>query len=92
VSVLKYVPCIEVAAFSRASSAEEVFETGQYFYNYRPIAPSSAAHDDRSALLLWQHSMASAEVRTLEDGRLTHGPVIERSHCLLSGEVKDRSL
>jgi NAD(P)-dependent dehydrogenase (short-subunit alcohol dehydrogenase family) len=44
-----------------ASSPDVAELTGQYFYNCRPIAPSSAAQDDRSALLLWQHSMALAE-------------------------------
>jgi NAD(P)-dependent dehydrogenase (short-subunit alcohol dehydrogenase family) len=43
-----------------ASSPAVADTTGQYFYKCHPIAPSSAAQDDRSALLLWQRSAASA--------------------------------
>jgi NAD(P)-dependent dehydrogenase (short-subunit alcohol dehydrogenase family) len=50
-----------------ASSPDVAELTGQYFYNCRPIAPSSAAQDDRSALLLWQHSMALAEAGIVEN-------------------------
>jgi NAD(P)-dependent dehydrogenase (short-subunit alcohol dehydrogenase family) len=50
-----------------ASSPDLAEVTGQYFYNCRPIAPSSAAQDERSALLLWQHSMALAEAGIVEN-------------------------
>lgn len=50
-----------------ASSPDVAKVTGQYFYNCLPIEPSSAAQDDRSALLLWQHSTALAEARMAED-------------------------
>ena len=41
-----------------ASSPDVGELTGQYFYNSAPTMPSSAAQDDRSALLLWQRSAA----------------------------------
>ena len=41
-----------------ASSLDVRETTGQYFYKSAPIMPSSAAQDDRSALLLWQRSAA----------------------------------
>lgn len=34
--------------------------TGEYFYQRQPIAPSPAAQDDRTALLLWERSIALA--------------------------------
>lgn len=43
-----------------ASSPEVAATTGQYFYKCRPIAPSRAAQDDRTALLLWERSAALA--------------------------------
>ncbi|MGB9387226.1 MAG: SDR family oxidoreductase [Pseudolabrys sp.] len=43
-----------------ASSPDVAEATGQYFYKSVPIRPSSWAQDDRSALLLWQHSAALA--------------------------------
>jgi NAD(P)-dependent dehydrogenase (short-subunit alcohol dehydrogenase family) len=41
-----------------ASSPDVGELTGQYFYKSAPTMPSSAAQDDRSALLLWQRSAA----------------------------------
>ena len=46
-----------------ASSPDVAEATGQYFYNSVPIRPSSWAQDDRSALLLWQHSAALAGIK-----------------------------
>ena len=46
-----------------ASSPEVTETTGQYFYKCRPTIPSSAAQDDRAALLLWRRSAALAGVR-----------------------------
>jgi NAD(P)-dependent dehydrogenase (short-subunit alcohol dehydrogenase family) len=43
-----------------ASSPEVAATTGQYFYECRPIAPSRAAQDDRTALSLWERSAALA--------------------------------
>lgn len=43
-----------------ASSPEIAATTGQYFYKRRPIAPSRAAQDDRTALSLWERSAALA--------------------------------
>jgi len=43
-----------------ASSPAVAETTGQYFYRCHPVTPSSAAQDDRSALLLWQRSAALA--------------------------------
>jgi hypothetical protein len=43
-----------------ASSPDVAKATGQYFYKSMPTMPSSAAQDDRSALLLWQRSVALA--------------------------------
>ncbi|MGE5771133.1 MAG: hypothetical protein ACM3Z4_03665, partial [Hyphomicrobiales bacterium] len=37
--------------------------TGQYFYKSVPRAPSAAAQDDQSALLLWQRSAALAGMK-----------------------------
>jgi hypothetical protein len=42
-----------------ASSPDVATTAGQYFYKCRPIAPSAAARDDRSALSLWQRSAIS---------------------------------
>jgi NAD(P)-dependent dehydrogenase (short-subunit alcohol dehydrogenase family) len=39
-----------------ASSPDVPQMTGQYFYECRPVKPSSEAQDDRSALLLWERS------------------------------------
>jgi retinol dehydrogenase 12 len=46
-----------------ASSPDVAEATGQYFYKSAPTMPSSAAQDDRSALLLWQHSAALAGMK-----------------------------
>ena len=46
-----------------ASSPAVADTTGQYFYKSAPIAPSSWAQDDRSALLLWQRSAALAGIK-----------------------------
>jgi NAD(P)-dependent dehydrogenase (short-subunit alcohol dehydrogenase family) len=46
-----------------ASSPDVAEATGQYFYKSAPTTPSSAAQDDRSALLLWQHSAALAGMK-----------------------------
>jgi NAD(P)-dependent dehydrogenase (short-subunit alcohol dehydrogenase family) len=46
-----------------ASSPDVRETTGQYFYKSAPTTPSSAAQDDRSALLLWQRSAALAGVK-----------------------------
>jgi NAD(P)-dependent dehydrogenase (short-subunit alcohol dehydrogenase family) len=46
-----------------ASSPEVADVTGQYFYKCAPIAPSSSARDDRSALLLWERSAALAGMK-----------------------------
>jgi retinol dehydrogenase 12 len=46
-----------------ASSPDVAEATGQYFYKSVPIRPSSCAQDDRSALLLWQHSVAFAGMK-----------------------------
>ena len=46
-----------------ASSPEIAATTGQYFYKCRPIAPSSAARDDRTALSLWERSAALAGLK-----------------------------
>jgi NAD(P)-dependent dehydrogenase (short-subunit alcohol dehydrogenase family) len=46
-----------------ASSPDVAKATGQYFYKSVPIRPSSWAQDDRSALLLWQHSAALAGIK-----------------------------
>ena len=46
-----------------ASSADVAETTGQYFYKSAPTAPSLRAQDDRSALLLWQHTAALAGVK-----------------------------
>ena len=46
-----------------ASSPDVVEATGQYFYKSVPTTPSSWAQDDRSALLLWQHSAALAGMK-----------------------------
>jgi NAD(P)-dependent dehydrogenase (short-subunit alcohol dehydrogenase family) len=46
-----------------ASSSDLREMTGQYFYKSAPTAPSSAAHDDRAALLLWQRSAALAGMK-----------------------------
>ncbi|MGH6863397.1 MAG: SDR family NAD(P)-dependent oxidoreductase, partial [Methylocella sp.] len=43
-----------------ASSPDIAATTGQYFYKCRPIAPSRAAQDDRTALSLWERSAALA--------------------------------
>jgi NAD(P)-dependent dehydrogenase (short-subunit alcohol dehydrogenase family) len=43
-----------------ASSASAAQTTGEYFYEYRPINPSPAAQDDRTASLLWERSAAMA--------------------------------
>jgi NAD(P)-dependent dehydrogenase (short-subunit alcohol dehydrogenase family) len=43
-----------------ASSPEIAATTGQYFHKCRPIAPSRAAQDDRTALSLWERSAALA--------------------------------
>ena len=45
-----------------ASSVDVAQTTGQYFYKRLPTRPSSAAQDDRSALLLWQRSAALAGI------------------------------
>ena len=46
-----------------ASSPDVAEATGQYFYKSVPTMPSSWAQDDRSALLLWQHSAALAGMK-----------------------------
>ena len=46
-----------------ASSPNVAEATGQYFYKSEPIRSSSWARDDRSALLLWQHSAALAGIK-----------------------------
>ena len=46
-----------------ASSPDVREMTGQYFYKSAPTTPSSAAQDDRSALLLWQRSSALAGIK-----------------------------
>ena len=46
-----------------ASSPDVAEATGQYFYKSVPTTPSSWAQDDRSALLLWQHSAALAGMK-----------------------------
>ena len=46
-----------------ASSLDVAQTTGQYFYKRLPARPSSAAQDDRSALLLWQRSAALAGMK-----------------------------
>jgi len=46
-----------------ASSADVAEMTGEYFYKCLPIIPSSAALNDRSALLLWQRSAALAGMK-----------------------------
>jgi NAD(P)-dependent dehydrogenase (short-subunit alcohol dehydrogenase family) len=43
-----------------ASSPDVAKTTGQYFYESVPAIPSTAARDDRSALLLWQRSATLA--------------------------------
>jgi NAD(P)-dependent dehydrogenase (short-subunit alcohol dehydrogenase family) len=45
-----------------ASSSDVANTTGEYFYMCRPTAASSAAQDDRSALLLWERSAALASI------------------------------
>ena len=49
-----------------ASSSDVREVTGQYFYRSAPTTPSSAAQDDRAALLLWQRSAALAGMKELE--------------------------
>jgi hypothetical protein len=46
-----------------ASSPDVATTTRQYFYKRRPTAPSAAARDDRSALLLWQRSAVLAGLK-----------------------------
>jgi NAD(P)-dependent dehydrogenase (short-subunit alcohol dehydrogenase family) len=46
-----------------ASSSKIAAATGQYFYKCRPIAPSPAARDDRTALSLWERSAALADLK-----------------------------
>ena len=46
-----------------ASSADVAEMTGEYFFKCLPIIPSSAALNDRSALLLWQRSAALAGMK-----------------------------
>ena len=46
-----------------ASSPDVRETTRQYFYKSAPTMPSSAAQDDRSALLLWQRSAALAGIK-----------------------------
>jgi retinol dehydrogenase 12 len=46
-----------------ASSPEVAKISGKYFYDCRPITPSSAALDDRVALALWQRSATLAGVK-----------------------------
>ena len=46
-----------------ASLPDAAATTGQYFYKCRPTAPSAAARDDRSALLLWQRSALLAGMK-----------------------------
>lgn len=45
-----------------ACSPDVAGATGQYFYKSVPRAPSAAAQDDQSALLLWQRSAALAGI------------------------------
>jgi hypothetical protein len=40
-----------------ASSLDVAEASGQYFFKSAPTTPSSRAHDDRSAVLLWQRSV-----------------------------------
>ena len=49
-----------------ASSPDVATTTGQYFYECLPTMPSLPARDNRSALLLWQHSTVLAGMK--EDG------------------------
>jgi NAD(P)-dependent dehydrogenase (short-subunit alcohol dehydrogenase family) len=46
-----------------ASSPDVRETTRQYFYKSAPTMPSSAAQDDRSALLLWQRSAALVGIK-----------------------------
>jgi NAD(P)-dependent dehydrogenase (short-subunit alcohol dehydrogenase family) len=46
-----------------ASSPDVVTTTGQYYYECFPTMPSSAARDDRPALLLWQRSALLAGMK-----------------------------
>jgi NAD(P)-dependent dehydrogenase (short-subunit alcohol dehydrogenase family) len=46
-----------------ASSPEIAATTGHYFYKRRPIAPSRAAQDDKTALWLWERSAALAGLK-----------------------------
>jgi NAD(P)-dependent dehydrogenase (short-subunit alcohol dehydrogenase family) len=46
-----------------ASSPDVATSTGQYYYKCRPTAPSAAARDDQSALLLWQRSAVLAGLK-----------------------------
>ena len=46
-----------------ASSPEIAATTGQYFRKCRPIAPSRAAQDDKSAVSLWERSAALAGLK-----------------------------
>jgi hypothetical protein len=46
-----------------ASSPDVATTTGQYFYECLPTTPSLPARDDRSALLLWQHSTVLAGMK-----------------------------
>src|SRR5664280_2697689 len=46
-----------------ASSPDVAETTGQYFYKSVPTTPSSWAQDNRSALLLWQRTVALAGMK-----------------------------
>jgi len=46
-----------------ASSPDVATSTGQYYYKCRPTAPSAAARDDQSALLLGQRSAVLAGLK-----------------------------
>jgi NAD(P)-dependent dehydrogenase (short-subunit alcohol dehydrogenase family) len=46
-----------------ASSPDVTETTGEYFYKCRPIKPSPAAQDDRTASLLWKRSAAIAGLK-----------------------------
>jgi NAD(P)-dependent dehydrogenase (short-subunit alcohol dehydrogenase family) len=46
-----------------ASSPDVTETTGEYFYKCRPIQPSPAAQDDRTASLLWKRSAAIAGLK-----------------------------
>jgi hypothetical protein len=46
-----------------ASSPDVAKTTGQYFYEQVRAIPSPSVQDDRTSLLLWQHSAALAGMK-----------------------------